>query len=52
VSAELGPRAVGYLRRFWPKFRRSGTLAPALATQLMAAADLAAIGRLVRAEAG
>ena len=52
VSAELGPRAVGYLRRFWPKFRRSGTLAPALAAQLMAAADLAAIGRLVRAEAG
>jgi tRNA-dihydrouridine synthase B len=51
VSAELGPRAVGYLRRFWPRFRRSGALTPALAAQLMTAADLAEVARLVPSRA-
>ena len=51
VSVELGSRSVGYLRRFWPRFRRSGALTPALAAQLMTAADLAAVSRLVRVEA-
>ncbi len=51
ASAELGSRAVGYLRRFWPRFRRSGAIPPALAAQLMAAADLPAVARLVREQA-
>jgi tRNA-dihydrouridine synthase B len=48
--ADLGPRAVGYLRRFWPRFRRSGVLTPALAARLMAAPDTATVSSLVRAE--
>ena len=48
--AEMGARAVGYLRRFWPRFRRSGALDAALAARLMAAADVATILRLVRAD--
>ena len=48
--AEMGSRAVGYLRRFWPRFRRSGALDAALAARLMAAADVATILGLVRAD--
>ena len=50
AAADLGPRAVGYLRRFWPRFRRSGALTPELAARLMAAADIATVSALVRAE--
>ena len=50
TAADLGPRAVGYLRRFWPRFRRSGVLDAALAARLMAAADVATILGLVRAD--
>ena len=50
ATAELGSRAVGYLRRFWPRFRRSGALDAALAARLMAAVDVATILRLVRAD--
>jgi len=50
--AELGPRAVGYLRRFWPRFRRSGALDAAQASRLMAARDTAAIVALARPERG
>ena len=46
----MGPRAVGYLRRFWPRFRRSGALDAALAARLMAARDVATILELVRAD--
>jgi tRNA-dihydrouridine synthase B len=50
AEAELGERAVGYLRRFWPKYRRSGAVAPALAKELMRAPDLASVGRLLDAD--
>ncbi len=48
ARADLGARAVGYLRRFWPRFRRSGVLDAAQVAGLMAATDLATIARLVR----
>ncbi len=47
TRADLGPRAVGYLRRFWPRFRRSGVLDAAQAARLMAATDTATIVRLL-----
>ena len=50
--ADLGPRAVGYLRRFWPRFRRSGVLDAAQAARLMAATDVATIVSLVRSAGG
>ena len=50
TASDLGPRAVGYLRRFWPRFRRSGTLDAAGAARLMAARDLVTIKSLVRAD--
>jgi nifR3 family TIM-barrel protein len=37
--AELGARAVGHLRQFWPKFRRHGALDKPLALLLMQARD-------------
>jgi tRNA-dihydrouridine synthase B len=36
--AELGGRAVGHLRQFWPKFRRHGAIDKPLSLQLMRAA--------------
>ncbi len=44
---DLGPRAVGHLRQFWQRFRRSGALDRAQARALMDARDAAAICRLV-----
>jgi tRNA-dihydrouridine synthase B len=35
VIVESGPRAVGHLRQFWPRFRRGGTLTKLEATELM-----------------
>lgn len=37
VIAERGPRALGHLRQFWPRFRGSGTLTRAEAAELMQA---------------
>jgi tRNA-dihydrouridine synthase B len=48
--ADLGPRVIGYLRRFWPRFRRSGALTPELTARLMAAVDVATVSALVWAE--
>ena len=50
AADDLGPRAVGYLRRFWPRFRRNGTLDATCATRLMTARDLVTIKSLVRAD--
>ena len=50
AASDLGPRAVGYLRRFWPRFRRSGALDATSAARLMAARDLVTIESLVRAD--
>jgi nifR3 family TIM-barrel protein len=52
AGADLGRRAVGYLRRFWPRFRRSGVLDAGEVARLMAATDMATIARLVRAGGG
>jgi len=52
ARADLGLRAVGYLRRFWPRFRRSGVLDAAQVAGLMAATDLATIASLVRPDGG
>ena len=35
VLADMGPRAVGHLRQFWPRFRRSGTIDKPLSLALM-----------------
>lgn len=43
VVAALGPRAVGHLRGFWPRYRRGGALDAAEARALMAAPDLEAL---------
>jgi len=47
VLGELGPRAVGHLRQFWPKFRRHGALDKLLALELMQARDEAALRALL-----
>ncbi|MFA4964444.1 MAG: tRNA-dihydrouridine synthase family protein [Thermoleophilia bacterium] len=39
VLRDMGPRAVGHLRQFWPRFRRGGTLDRPLAQALMQARD-------------
>jgi nifR3 family TIM-barrel protein len=52
ARVELGPRAIGYLRRFWPRFRRSGVLSAGEVAELMAAGDLATIAALVRPDRG
>jgi tRNA-dihydrouridine synthase len=49
VVAELGPRAVGHLRQFWPRFRRSGTIDRECARGLMVAPDTAAVRRILGA---
>ena len=46
--AELGGRAVGHLRQFWPKFRRHGAIDKELSLALMQARDEAAIRSLLR----
>ena len=45
--AELGGRAVGHLRQFWPRFRRHGALDKPLSLELMQARDEAEIGTLL-----
>ena len=45
---ETGPRAVGYLRQFWPKYRRSGVLDKDRAHALMLAPDAEAVRALLR----
>ena len=47
VIAELGGRAVGHLRQFWPRFRRHGALDKPLSLDLMRARDEAEIGTLL-----
>jgi tRNA-dihydrouridine synthase len=37
--ADLGGRAVGHLRQFWPGFRRHGALDKALSQELMRARE-------------
>ena len=44
---ELGGRAVGHLRQFWPKFRRHGAIEKPLALQLMRAADAGQVRSLL-----
>jgi len=47
VLAEMGPRAVGHLRQFWPRFRRSGALDKGIAAALMGAGSEAEIRALL-----
>jgi tRNA-dihydrouridine synthase len=47
VLTDMGPRAVGHLRQFWPRFRRSGALDKALAGLLMEARSEAEIQALL-----
>jgi tRNA-dihydrouridine synthase B len=47
VVAEEGSRAVGHLRRFWPHFRRSGTIDRERARGLMAAPDTGAVRQIL-----
>jgi len=49
VVAEMGSRAVGYLRRFWPHFRKSGTIDRERARALMVAPDSEVVRRLLSA---
>ena len=45
--AELGARAVGHLRQFWPKFRRHGAIDKPLSLELMQAREEARIRALL-----
>ena len=45
--ADLGARAVGYLRQFWPRFRRHGALEKPLSVEFMQARDEAAVRSLL-----
>jgi nifR3 family TIM-barrel protein len=47
VFVDMGPRAVGYLRQFWPRFRRGGALDKGLALALMRAPDEAEVRALL-----
>ncbi len=47
VFAGSGPRGVGHLRQFWPKFRRAGALDKGLATALMQAGNEAEVRALM-----
>jgi tRNA-dihydrouridine synthase len=47
VVREVGPRSVGYLRQFWPRYRRAGVLGKELAHALMLAPDAAAVRELL-----
>ena len=44
---EMGARSVGYLRQFWPRCRRAGTLDKELALALMLAPDVPALRGLL-----
>ena len=45
--ADLGGRAVGHLRQFWPRFRRHGVFDKPFSLELMRARDEAEIGTLL-----
>jgi nifR3 family TIM-barrel protein len=47
VTREMGARSVGYLRQFWPRYRRAGVLDKDLAHALMLAADAAVVRELL-----
>jgi len=47
VMREMGARAVGYLRQFWPRYRRAGVLDKELAHALMLAPDTSAVCELL-----
>ena len=51
VLAAMGPRAVGHLRQFWPRFRRSETIDRALSLALMGAATEAELRTLLGLDA-
>jgi hypothetical protein len=44
---QMGPRSVGYLRQFWPRYRRAGLFDKELAHSLMLAPDVAAVRDLL-----
>jgi nifR3 family TIM-barrel protein len=47
VFDELGSRAVGHLRQFWPRFRRHGALDKPLSIELMRARDVETLRALL-----
>jgi tRNA-dihydrouridine synthase B len=47
VFAHMGARGVGHLRQFWPRFRRSGTIAKGASLELMRAATEEEVRRLL-----
>jgi len=47
VMQDMGARSVGYLRQFWPRYRRSGVLDKEQAHELMLAPDMVAVRRLL-----
>ncbi|MEZ5125190.1 MAG: tRNA-dihydrouridine synthase family protein [Thermoleophilia bacterium] len=47
VMQALGERAVGHLRQFWPRFRRSGCLSKEVSLALMRANDIAGLRALL-----
>jgi tRNA-dihydrouridine synthase B len=48
AAQERGQRAVGYLRQFWPRFRRGGTIDGRLVRELMQARDLDEVRSVLR----
>ena len=49
ATSELGDRAVGHLRQFWPRFRRHGALGKDLTLELMRAREAASLRALLDA---
>ena len=47
VMLQMGPRSVGYLRQFWPRYRRAGLFGKEFAHALMLAPDRAAVHELL-----
>ena len=47
VFVDMGPRAVGHLRQFWPRFRRGGALDKVFAADLMRATSEAEVRALL-----
>jgi tRNA-dihydrouridine synthase len=47
VMGEMGARSVGYLRQFWPRYRRAGVLDKELAHALMLASEAAVVRELL-----
>jgi tRNA-dihydrouridine synthase B len=47
AMTDMGERAVGYLRQFWPRFRRHGVFGKSHAQQLMQARDVAVLRTLL-----